>query len=294
MKKIYLLAVISVLGFGIGTYSFANYVKGENNIPETKRTSDGWLERKPLDAVEDVDILDDMCEESFENKEEDETVVSEDMDTLAISSRDGLYNVFVRTNNSRMLHIYNNKTNELDDVEMGLYLSTGIMSLEWLDDTKVAVFSHVNPSVGCLDIYDVVKKEVLFEEYCSEYSWTDGIESLVYVEPAPHLGRQIGNESLLNYEGEILYESGNTEKISEVAKNEEGDLAIILDNMTDRKEVQDTKLLILKSEENMEDSYEITEEKKVNGDEVENLTWENESTLSFYEDGQLERLEVQE
>lgn len=242
----------------------------ENNIPVTDRQEDTWENHLgKLDVDAEIDL------ENPENaiiKTDDNDVV------LAISSEDNKYTVFVRRENYQKLYIYNTEKNELNQIDVTPDLVTDIMTLEWIGTDKVAVWSHVNPSLGCLDIYDVNGLQKLVEKYCSFYSLTEEIDSLVYVEPAPHFSSAKGDEVILNIDDEILYQTGKKETISSIDSNDNEDIAIVVEKENANYETESTELVVLKKNKK---KYKIKEKTKLKRGEGAEINWINNKKISY-------------
>lgn len=142
---------------------------------------------------------------------------------LAVRSKNGQYTAFTKCvgEDKQVLHIYNQSMKKLDDVKVGDdILGSDIMSLEWMGEKQIAVMSHISPTTGCLDVYDVEKKENVFHVNCTDYAWSNEVESIVYVEPVSRF--QTGNIHLLDYRGNVLYETGEKEMIEDIKIGKNG------------------------------------------------------------------------
>ena len=267
MKTKRIFAVVIIFVLIIASYTLTRYINGENSIPDSHAANDTV---KNNDAIPEADA-ESMNETEPDNQDE----------ILAVTSSTGKYRAFTREYNSQMLYIYDNNARELDSIEVTPSLTTGITSIEWFDETKVAVYSHVNPSLGCLDIYDAATKENLVEKYCSYYAWTDGLDSLIYVEPAPHFSSKIGKTKIRNYDDDILYQTKKNVVIRGIAENEEGNLAVIAEKMTKYYDVEETKLLFLKKMNDNGISYYVSEQKKLNSHSIENLKWVSNQKVTY-------------
>lgn len=241
-------------------------VQEKSNIPVTDRQEDNWQNHLgKLDEEAEIGL-----ENTVKTKEEDEAI--------AICSEDRKYTVFVRNEDPQVLQIYNSEEKKLDQINVTPNLATDIMILEWFDQNQVAVWSHVNPSLGCLDIYDVNSLEKVVEKYCSSYSWTEGIDTLVYVEPAPHFSSDLGEEKVLNIDDEILYQTEKNELISSVDNNENEDLAIVVNKENNNFEIQSTDLVILNKKGK---KYKVKEKMRLEKGAGREINWVNNKKISY-------------
>ena len=71
--------------------------------------------------------------------------------------------------------------------------------------------------MGCMSVYDISTLKLLFEKYCSEYSFGSTLESLIYTETAPG---NLGKTKIRNYEDELVYQTRKKEQITNLAVNE--------------------------------------------------------------------------
>ena len=241
----------------------------KNSIPVTDRQEDNWQNHLgKLDVDAEIDL---------ENPEN--AIQTDDNDSvLAISSEDNKYTVFVRGEECQKLYIYNTENNKLDQIDVAPDLTTDIMTLEWIGQDKVAVWSHVNPSLGCLDIYDVNSLQKLVEKYCSSYSLTEEIDSLVYVEPAPHFSSAIGEEKILNIDDEILYQTEKNEVISSIDNNDNEDIAIVVKKENENYETESTDLVVLKKKGK---KYKVKEKTGLKRGEGTEIDWINNNKISY-------------
>lgn len=242
--------------------------KEKRDIPITERQEDNW-QNHLSEIDEDSDI---------NPNHSPKMVQKEDDDAIAISSEDKKYTVFVRREECQVLYIYNADEKRLDQINVTPNLATDIMTLEWFDQNRVAVWSHVNPSLGCLDIYDVNSLEKVVEKYCSIFSWNDDIDTLIYVEPAPHFSSDLGEEKVLNIDDEILYQTKKNECIFLMDKNENEDIAIVVDKRNFNYEIQSTDLVILNKKGN---KYKVKEKMRLEKGAGREMNWINHKEISY-------------
>lgn len=283
---LFILAVVCVVCIAVHRKSMISNSQEKNNI--SKEQGKGNL----LDTKEKRDIpITERQEDNWQNhlSEIDEDaemnpnhspkmVQKEDDDAIAISSEDKKYTVFVKGEDRQKLYIYNAEEKILDQIDVEPNLATDIMTLEWFDQNQVAVWSHVNPSLGCLDIYNVNSLEKVVEKYCSFYSWSEGIDTLVYVEPAPHFSSDLGEEKILNMDDQILYQTKKNEIISSIDKNNIEDIAIVVNKKDESYETQSTDLVVLKRKGK---KYKVKEKIGLEKGEGREMNWINNKRISY-------------
>lgn len=242
--------------------------KEKRDIPVTDRQKDNWQNHlSEIDENADIDA-----------NNSPKMVQKEDDDAIAISSEDKKYTVFVRREERQKLYIYNAEEKKLDQIDVEPNLATDIMTLEWFDQNRVAVWSHVNPSLGCLDIYDLNSLEKVVEKYCSFYSWSEGIDTLVYVEPAPHFSSDLGEEIIRDMDDQILYQTKKNEIISSIDKNNNEDIAIVVNKKDESYETQSTDLVVLKRKGK---KYKVNEKIGLEKGEGREMNWLNNKKISY-------------
>lgn len=237
--------------------------KRKSSIPRADRQEDDWQNHLG-------NVVDDDGNRIYE--EEDEG--------LAIKSQDGKCKVFMKGNERLKLYIYHAEEEKLDEIDVRpMDTDIGdIMSLGWIDTDQVAVFCHLSPSGGCLGIYDVNTLQKLEEKLCAEYSWVEGIDSLVYVEPAPRRSSEIGKEKILNADDEIIYQTKKFETIYSMDSNARGDIAIVVDKLNKYYDIQSRKLMILKKNGKR---YQVKEKISLKDGEGGEFEWIDYKTISY-------------
>lgn len=251
----------------VGNEILARELIGEKkvSIPVTDRQEDNWQNH--------LGKLDDDAENPMSTVQADHTERA-----IAISSEDNKYTIFVKGLNREDLYIYNTEEKKLDQIEVEPDLATGIMSLKWIGPDKVAAWSHVNPSWGCLDIYDVNSMRKLVEKYCSIYSVTEDIDRLVYVEPAPHFPSAVGEEKILNMDNEVLYQTEKKEIISSIDKNDNEDIAIVIRKVNDNYDTKSTDLVVLSKTGG---KYQVKEKIRLKRGEGAEINWINRKKIAY-------------
>lgn len=244
-------------------------VQEKRDIPVTDRQEDNW-QNHLSELDEDAELDSENPENMIQKNEENEAI--------AICSEDKKYTVFVRRENRQILYIYNSEEKKLDQINVIPDLATDIMTLEWFGQNQVAVWSHVNPSLGCLDIYDVNSLQKVVEKYCSSYSWTEGIDTLVYVEPAPHFSSDIGEEKILNINDEVLYQTKKNEIIASMDNNNNEDIAVVVNKENNNYETQSTNLVVLKKKGK---KYKVKEKMGLEKNAGREINWINNNKISY-------------
>jgi len=141
-------------------------------------------------------------------------------------SASGTWQATIDSDNAQKILLSNlsdGTTKELT-VEDSLLLATAVDELRWFDDNMLAVISHVNPSLECLSVYDVNSMELVVEKYGDCFQWaSDDDTDLYYIEHTPHFSDEVGAEYIINYEGEIIYQTSVGETLSELAVSSDGE-----------------------------------------------------------------------
>jgi len=229
--------------------------------------------------------------ENFSGEEKREEAV-ENGKRRVLEARSSLYEIYVQEGEKQKLYVYNTRTGQTDSIKIEPDMATEIMSLKWLAPGKAAVFSHVNPSTGYLSIYGLDMKELLFERYCSSYAWHDSLESLVYVEPAPHFSEKYGEEKILNWEDRVLYQTGKKEVISEFAINSKGDMAVVTIKNPAEEDQPVNQILYLKKKGI---KYRLTGRKRMKrGKRIYDIKWLDDKRISFCVNGKIFKMPVDE
>lgn len=244
-----------------GTIPPANTVSEEINIPSTDRRKDNWQNH--------LGELDEDADNPAQ------AVQTDDTDALAISSKDKQYTIFTKRGYRQKLYIYNAEENKLDQIDVTPDSTDSIMTLEWIAPDKVAVWSHASPSMGCLDIYNVNSLQKLTEKYCSFYSLTEEIDSLVYVESTPHCS---GYDKILNINDKILYQTGKNKIISSIDINKNSNIAIVVEKENENYETESTNLVVLKKKGK---KYKVSEKISLPKRAVEEIHWTNNHKISY-------------
>lgn len=245
----------------------------EENVPEQK------LQGKSLDGKVSGENV------PGEEKQEDS---GENEKRHILEARSTRYEIYVMEGvegGGQNLYVYDKETEQTNCITVGTDISNGIMSLEWLAPDIAAVFSHVSPYTGCLSIYALETKKLIFERYCSRYAWHDNLQSIVYVEPTPHFS---GKEKILDMQDRVLYQTGKWEAVSEIAVNSAGELAVVtkkdpsqcaLCHPPDDNITPVNRVLILRKRGK---KYHLIKSKKMKGEKnISDLQWLDDGRIAF-------------
>lgn len=125
-----------------------------------------------------------------------------------------------KTHDSIILTDKNNNSSKIE-LDSG---HTGIMEFYWIDNTRIALLEHVNPSLEKYVVVDSFKKEVIEEYYGIGFVWNKNNTKLYYAKPNPHFGVGESSEHLVDSDGNILYETEKNETLRShivVSENEQ-------------------------------------------------------------------------
>ena len=256
----------------------------EENVPEQK------LQGKSLDEK--------VSEENVPGEEKREDS-GENEKRHILETHSTRYEIYVQEGGGPNLYVYDKETEQTDCIRVrAANMINDIMSLEWLAPDIAAVFSHVSPTWGCLSIYALETKTLLFERYCSRYAWRDNLKSIVYVEPTPHYS---GKEKILDGQDAVLYQTGKWEAVSEIAVNSEGELAVVIEkdpsqcalcHPPDDNITPVNRVLILRKRGK---KYHLIQSKKMKGEKkISNLQWQDDGRITFDVNGKHHELTVEE
>lgn len=84
-------------------------------------------------------------------------------------------------------------------------MALSVENINFLDEGKVAVKGHINPSTNVYQIFDLQTGKVLEEYYGYGFTYTDGI--VYYVQAPQHFGDTTGYNRILSSDGRLIYES---------------------------------------------------------------------------------------
>lgn len=152
------------------------------------------------------------------DNEEQNKYISEEFSTFISPS--GLISAEVQDYTSNTIEIHNLETEEISEIKIEdeLNLTTSIESVQWIDNDKIAVIEHINPSLSYLCIYDIQENKVLEEKYGSDFTWNnDDYENMIYVKHTPHFAGNVEEEEILNFDDEVLYTTDLSTNIDSIA-----------------------------------------------------------------------------
>ena len=87
---------------------------------------------------------------------------------------------------------------------------SAILDFYWIDEERVILEGHVNPSLNVCIVYNL--KENSFDEYYGVFfTWNDDYSKLYFVETSPHFGSEPVPEKIIDQEGTIYYETNKGE-----------------------------------------------------------------------------------
>lgn len=87
---------------------------------------------------------------------------------------------------------------------------SAILDFYWIDEERVILEGHVNPSLNVCIVYNL--KENSFDEYYGVFfTWNDDYSKLYFVETSPHFGSEPAPEKIIDQEGTIYYETNKGE-----------------------------------------------------------------------------------
>lgn len=202
---------------------------------------------------------------------------------LSAKSTEGSYMAYVREDESKVLYIQNQKMDKMEKILVEPHLASGIMSMEWFDDQKIIVYSHVSPYIGCVSVYDASSKKLLLEKFCSKYSFGDTLKSFVYVEAAP---RNLGGDKIINCKDKLVYQTKKNQCIQNIVLNHKNnDIALVVGKYADDSETQHLRVVILEKRGN---KYIKVKSQKIKWDGVDYIRWKSNEKVIVVQNGKRE------
>lgn len=134
--------------------------------------------------------------------------------------------------------IVTDKNNNSSKIELVNMLYTGIMGFSWIDNTRVALLGHVNPSLNRYIVVDAYKKEVIKEYNGLGFTWNKDKNKLYYVVPAPHFAVGEAVEQIVDSDGHVYYETKKNETLTDtlaISQNEQNFVFLVNNNDDSRK-----------------------------------------------------------
>lgn len=199
---------------------------------------------------------------------------------LEAVSDSGVWNAGVDEENTKKIKLHKQFNGEEKEiiVEDSLLLATGVEELYWFGDNILAAVSHVNPSLSCLTVYDIDTLELIEERYGSDFRWAGNeYTDFYYISPSPHFSEETGVESILNYEGDIVYKTSGNESLSGLAVSPGGNkLGFFSENFSGSEE--NVNLYIIDTEK--VNAKSASTPIKINWEEeIGDLNWRDENSL---------------
>lgn len=144
---------------------------------------------------------------------------------LEAVSESGTMSAGIQEESPCRIIVTNRSTGEKKEIqaEDSLLLATNVEEFRWFGDRVLAAISHVNPSLSCLQIYDVNTLELLDERYGLDFQWAkNDYTSLYYIVPTPHFSEEIGPEKVVDYEEQVIYQTDGGESLDSLAISPDG------------------------------------------------------------------------
>ena len=114
-------------------------------------------------------------------------------------------------------------------VNDSLNLITSVEKLYWLDQNRLVIIAHINPSLQCFMVYDLKTKQLENEKYGIGFTWKDNdISTLIYIVPKPHFSKNGNLEMIKDYQDKILYQAPKGMTISNLKWEQGNQIKFIL------------------------------------------------------------------
>lgn len=89
---------------------------------------------------------------------------------------------------------------------------TSLSDFRWMDEERVVLEGHINPSLNAYIIYDL-ERGSCEEYYGLFFTWDSSCETLYYVQTAPHFAAESIPERILDQNGTVYYETAQGEQL---------------------------------------------------------------------------------
>ncbi len=119
-----------------------------------------------------------------------------------------VYNIYADEEGQpvRKIGLVDVKSGQVTDIKLENNSSTGFLYLEWLNNNRIGVISHINPSLEEYDIIDATSGIQTEQHFGVGFSWLG--DRLYFNKPRPHFADgDKGKNKIMDDKGGILYES---------------------------------------------------------------------------------------
>ena len=87
---------------------------------------------------------------------------------------------------------------------------TGILDFRWIDEERIVLEGHINPSLNVYIVYSL--RENSFKEYYGlSFTWDNDYNKLYFIKTSPHWGSEPVPEKIIDEDENIYYETSKGE-----------------------------------------------------------------------------------
>jgi hypothetical protein len=94
---------------------------------------------------------------------------------------------------------------------------TSVLNLTWIDDSRVALLGHLNPSSNVYVILNSKTLSIDGSYYGLGFTWNKSKDRLYYVATSPHFSGEQGGDKIVDNDGYVYYEADKNTMISDQA-----------------------------------------------------------------------------
>ncbi len=104
--------------------------------------------------------------------------------------------------------------------------------LEWLGNTRIAYYGHMNPSLDIYAIYNASNGELIDKYYGFGFGWDESKSHIFYVQSQPHFSNITGKDKVM-MDNEAIYASdSNTDILGSLSVSPKGDKLAFFEETT--------------------------------------------------------------
>lgn len=177
--------------------------------------------------------------------------VSDTQDSLICNSAmspDGKIEAMIKSEEGMLFDsvLLKDMTGTTNEIVLENILYTSIESFTWIDNDRLALCGHVNPSLEVYVLIDANKKKILEKHDGIGFKWNKNKNKLYYVIASPYFGEVRISDKIVDNEGNTYYESEDGMSLTNVLafSEDEQDFAFFINN----NETYEKKLIIAKLE----------------------------------------------
>ncbi len=114
--------------------------------------------------------------------------------------------------NNESIGILELKTKEIKKIRLENITFSSVNGLEWLNNSMIGFYAHVNPSLDVYCLLDANKLQKVKEYYGIGFAWDSRKENIYYALPQPHFSNMKGREKIYKND-QVIFETSDSESI---------------------------------------------------------------------------------